>query len=134
MPKVDFAILCNAAVARDKLISILEGPIDTVITGKVPMQFPVTLAIRFLWTLGELNREHVGEILFQDQDGKQILKIDFHTKVEKPNDSISGWDIGSNMVLNFPLSVPIYGVYSFEILVDDKSVKTLPFRAIKPKK
>ena len=55
------------------MISILDGPIDTLQTKNVPVQLPITLAIRFLWHQGELGREHLGNIYFQDEDGKQLI-------------------------------------------------------------
>lgn len=130
MPDLDFAILCNSAVEHENLISILDAPIDTIITKNVPMNIQMSLAIRFLWTLGELGREHRGEIIYQDEDGKRIIKIDFRTKVEKPKNAGKGWPIASNLILNFPLPIPNFGYFSFEIIVDDKSLKTLPFRAV----
>lgn len=130
MAKVDFAILCHSAVSNKNMISLLEGPIDTLVISNLPFQAPLTLAIRFLWKLSELKRPHRGEILFHDEDRNEIMKVEFQTEVSQPENSPFHWDVGSNIILNFPLIIMKYGEYRFSILIDDKPIKELPFRAI----
>ncbi len=129
VPEVDFAILCRAADAHDNLISLLSGPVDTAELSQTPAQIPLTLVVRFLWTPGELGREHRGEILFQTEDGERLMGADFIVKPDRPPDLPPGWKAGTNLVMTFPLPIPRFGLYAFEILVDDKHVKSLPFRA-----
>jgi len=134
MPGVDFAILCqSAAESQPNMISLLNGPIDTIKTVKIPFQVPLTLAVRFLWSLRELGREHRGEIFFQDEDGNQLLKMDFRTTPNRPPDAIKGWRVGSNLIIGFALEIKKPGIFSFEILIDDKEVKSLPLRVKKAK-
>lgn len=132
MPEVDFAILCRAADVHDNLISLLSGPIDTVELARTPTSVPLTLVVRFLWTSGELGRAHRGEIIFQAEDGERLMSADFILEPSRPSELPLGWKAGTNLVLSFPLPIPSFGLYSFELLVDDKHVKTLPFRARPP--
>ncbi len=129
MPEADFVILCQAAVAQGNLISLLGGPIDTLEIDHVPAQVPLTVVARFLWTAGEMGREHRGEILYIGEDGERLMSAEFLVQPGRPPDLPPGWKAGSNLVLTFPVPVPRFGLYSFEVIVDDKSLKTLPFRA-----
>lgn len=129
MPEADFVVLCQAARGEGNMISLLGGPIDTVNLGQVPAQIPLALVARFLWTAGEVDREHRGEILFQDEDGQRLISAEFRVRPERPAGLPAGWKSGTNIILNLPLPIPRFGLYSLDVVVDDKSVKTLPFRA-----
>lgn len=130
MPEADFVILCQAAIGQGNTISLLGGPIDTVTLSQVPAQVPATLVARFLWTSGEVNREHRGDIFFQDEDGQRLVSAEFLVRPERPDSLPHGWKAASNLILTLPLPIPKFGLYAIEVVLDDKSVKTLPFRAV----
>jgi hypothetical protein len=129
VPEADFVILCQAAIPQGNLISLLGGPVDTLEIDHVPAQVPLAVVARLLWTVGEMDREHRGEILYLGEDGERLMSAEFLVRPERPPDLPLGWKAGSNLVLTLPVPVPRFGLYSFEVIVDDKSLKTLPFRA-----
>lgn len=70
------------------------------------------------------------EVVFQDTDGRQLAKLEGLVTPEWREDLPPGWKVGAMLGLNFNVPLPGYGLYSFEILVNDNSVKSLGLRVV----
>jgi hypothetical protein len=42
------------------------------------------------------------------------------------------WHVALLGGLNFPIALPRYGLYAFEILINDSNAKTIPLRVVAP--
>jgi hypothetical protein len=134
--RLDWALLAGAAEAPPNgLVYILGAGIDTLLREQFPTQFGGSLVIRLLTTRLEADRPHKVEVHCTDEDGQEVLAQPILLTLPPrhvPPDYPHGWDLASSIVINLA-GVPISaaGFYNFEILIDDRQVRTLPFRVVK---
>jgi hypothetical protein len=134
--RLDWALLAGAAEAPPNgLVYILGAGIDTLVRDQFPTQFGGSLVLRMLTSRLEADRPHKVEVHCTDEDGQAVLPQPVvltlpprHVPAEYPH----GWDLASSIVINLAgVQIPREGFYNFEILVDDRQVRTLPFRVVK---
>jgi hypothetical protein len=134
--RLDWALLAGAAEAPPNgLVYILGAGIDTLVRDQFPTQFGGSLVIRLLTTRLEADRPHKLEVHCTDQDGNAVLPQPVVLTLPPrhvPADYPHGWDLASSVVINLAgVLIPGEGFYNFEILIDDRQVRTLPFRVVK---
>jgi uncharacterized protein DUF6941 len=98
----------------------------------VPTGQNVGLLLRVAFTRNECGRPHRLEVIFQDIDGQRLTHVTAVFTPEWNDDLPVGWPLGAQVGLNFGIPLPAYGVYSFEVLIDDANHKTLNLRVIPP--
>lgn len=134
--RLDWALLANAAEGPPNgLVYILGAGIDTLGRDQFPAPFGGAMVLRLLATRLESERPHKVEVHCSDEDGKPVLPQPIVLNLparQVPADYPHGWDLSANIVINLT-TVPINrpGFYNFEIIIDDQSARTLPFRAVK---
>ena len=130
MPQLDFAFLCDYVRADSGTAHVIGAGIDTVYTPETPTAHNLALLARFTFTQGECGRPHRIEVFFRTEDGAEVAK--FETVVEPIWEPTlpPGWPVGGVLGLNFGLPLPSFGLYSFEIMIDDGSAKSLNFRVV----
>jgi hypothetical protein len=128
--KLDWAMLADAAQIREGLAFVIGGGIDTV-NYQAPAS-PVlnaTILIRLLFHPTETGAPHTFEVRINDEDGKELARVNGSAIVQQPPDLPVGWEIPSMLALNvFGLALPRDGRYTVEILGDSGHLKTLNFR------
>jgi hypothetical protein len=110
----------------------MRGGIDTVTAPVVPALLPVGLLLRIAFTRAECGRPHRVEVILQGEDGDRLMEASAVLTPEWKEDLPPHWRVGILSALNFPIPLPRYGLYSFEILINDTSHKTIPLRVIQP--
>ncbi len=134
--RLDWALLANAADAPPNgLVYILGAGFDTLMRDQYPTAFGGVVVLRLQTSRLETERPHKVEVHCTDEDGKAVLPQPIVLNLpprQVPEDYPHGWDLSASIVINL-VSVPIAkpGFYNFEILIDDRQVRTLPFRAVK---
>lgn len=131
MPELDYALLCDY-VRAEGIAHLIGAGIDTVYAQQVPTGHNFGLLARVTFTRSECGRPHRVEIIFQDQDGAPLTQILGTIQPEWSEGLPPGWRTGAILGLNFGVQIPAYGVYAFEILVNDSSVKSLNLRVVTP--
>lgn len=129
--EVDFAFLADSAETVNGKIYVLGGGIDTIWAKQAPLTYPkLSLILRILFEVAETGRKHKLEIQIMDEDGKSIATIGGDLGVQgKSPDFPKGWRQGMVTVLNFAnLKFPNFGTYSFNILANNSSLKSIPLR------
>ena len=129
--EVDFAFLADGAEVANGKLHLVGGAFDTIWTRSVPFNHPkLSLVIRLLSSAAELDRKHKVEIRIMNEDGKVIPpSIGGDLEIQKNPNLPKGWKQGFMTVMNFAnLNFPNFGDYSFELLVDNKSEKSIPLR------
>ncbi len=137
--RLDWALLANAAESPPNgLVYILGAGIDTLWREQFPAPFGGAMVLRVLTSRIESERQHKVEVHCSDEDGNAILQQPVVVGLPPRTfhgDHPHGWDLAANIVINLSaVPIPKPGLYSFEILIDDQQVRTLPFRAVQPKR
>jgi len=132
--RVDTCLLCDAVTDREGLLHILGGGIRRTIRPEYPAPLEMSLALRILVHPTEVAHPHQLEVLLQDEDGQQVVKLD----MEIDAGNAERFEPGEEAVLlipwNFPgrPELPNPGRYSFELLIDRIHQVTVPFTAELP--
>ncbi len=129
--ELDFAFLADSADVVGGKLYVLGGAFDALGAQSLPVHIPrITLAMRFLLTPAESDRNHKIEIIVMDEDGKKLaaLRGDFSASVAT---RIPGSRLSVPLALNFlNMRFDKFGSYSVEILVNGLSVKSIPLQVI----
>ncbi len=126
MPSLDFALLCNAAMEHNGLVSILGGGFDRVSAPQWPINIPVTVASRVVWEEGELGVPHIVRVQVTHSDGEQLARVEGTTIPQREPGMDPGRPIGSMLVLVLPLQFRREGDYAVSIALDAHPLKELP--------
>jgi hypothetical protein len=130
MPQLDYAFLCDFVRAESGLAHVIGAGVDTIYAPEVPTGHNLGLLMRFNFTQGECGRPHRIEVYFRDTDGQDLVKIDAVVTPEWDDSLPAGWPVGVQAPLNFGVPFPEFGVYAFEIMIDDNSVDSRNLRVV----
>ena len=129
--QVNSAILADFVQENHGKLYITGGGIDTLFANAVPVRHP-SLGIAFRLTLSpaELGRTHQLEILLVNADGGRIATVNAKIQAERPVQG-TGWPVSVPLALNFAqIEFPAFGEYQFELMVNNSSINTIPFRVV----
>jgi hypothetical protein len=129
--EVDFAFLADSAQAVNGKLYVIGGAIDTIWGRQPPLIHPhLAFVLRLIFDVAEIGRKHKLEIQIMDEDGAITFAVgaDLEIPAKSPN-LPKGWRQGVATVLNFKdLKFLRFGNYSFNILVNNSSLKNIPLR------
>jgi len=129
--QVNIAILADYVEVINGKLYIMGGGVENIFAGTVPSKHP-SLGIAFRLTLSpaELGRTHELEILLVNADGGRIATVKAKIQAERPVQS-TGWPVSVPLALNFAqIEFPVFGEYQFELMVNNSSINTIPFRVV----
>ena len=129
--EVDFAFLADAAEVANGKLHLVGGAFDTIWTQGMPLRYPkMSLALRLLLNTADFDRKHKIEIRLMNEDGKTIPpSIGGDLEIQRNANLPKGWKQGFLTVMNFvDLNFPNFGDYSFELIVNNRSEKSIPLR------
>lgn len=89
--ELDFAILADAVSAREAVVSILSGGVDTFNIPAPGFPVPAALAIRLLANRQGVAMAHRLEIRFLDQGGSQMPEVRLPMMDIPPNPTHTRW-------------------------------------------
>lgn len=140
--QIDWMMLANYAEAppNSGLVYIMGGAWDTVTVGAPIEGAPEgvvavvqgSLAMRLLFRTTELGRDRQLEVIFLDEDGDEVGKIEAGFRPEKQPGIPPSWDHGFNLV--FPLAgLPLrkFGLYTIHLQIDGQHLGERLFRVLK---
>ena len=128
---VDFAFLADGAEAINGKLYVMGGAFDTIWTNAVPLTYPkISFAMRLIFSSAELERKHKLEISVINEDGKPITAIvGGDLEISRNPNVPKGWKHGFLTVINLAnLKFPDFGDYSFEVVLNNSSVKSVGLR------
>lgn len=129
--RIDSALLCDAATAREGLLNILGGGITRAGRPKFPGPLGLTLALRIIVHPTEADQPHQLVVLLQGEDGQELARVDIGFEVADLGAFQPGDQISVPVAIPMPLEVqlPEPARYSFEVLIDGIHQTTVPFIA-----
>lgn len=129
--EVDFAFLADSAEAVNGKLYVMGGAIDTIWGRHAPLIHPhLAFVLRLIFDVAEIGRKHKLEIQIMDEDGAVIANLGGDIEIPTKNPNLpKGWRQSLSTVLNFQnLKFLKFGNYSFNILVNNSSLKNVPLR------
>jgi hypothetical protein len=129
--ELDYAFLADSAEVINGKTYVMGGSIDTIWTKQVPVVYPkLSFVLRIEFEAAEIGRKHKLEIQIMDEDGKVITTVGADIEIPGRNPHApKGWRSSLLTVLNFAnLQFTKFGTYNFNILTDNFSLKSIPFR------
>jgi hypothetical protein len=128
--EVDFALLADAAEVSNGKLYVIGGAIDTVWSAALPVVHPrLSFIMRLLISPAEVGRKHTLEVHIMDEDGRRIATVGGGLETARNANLPPGWKHGFLSVLNFAnLQFEKFGNYNFEIVINNSSLKSIPFR------
>ena len=128
--EIDFAFLADAAETVNGKIYVLGGAFDTIWAPQIPVAHPsLSFIMRLLLSPGEIGRRHKLELSLMNADGRRLNTINGEFQVDSNPNNSPGSKQGFMTVFNFKnLNLPNYGDYSFEILINEFSLKSLSLK------
>jgi hypothetical protein len=130
VPELDYAVLCDYVRAEGGVAHVVAAGIDTVWAAEVPTGRNVGLLARLTFTRHECGRPHRLEVIFQDIDGDRLAVVQGVVNPQWIEGLPTGWRTGTLLGLNMGIPLPRYGVYGFEIMLNDSFVKNIDFRVV----
>jgi hypothetical protein len=130
VPVLDYALVCDYVRAEGGVAHVIAAGIDTVHAQDVPHGQNIGLLMRVSFTRNECGRQHRLEVIFQDEDGERLAQITGIIEPEWPADNPPNWRAGALAGLNIGVPLPRFGLYAFEVLVNDSHMKTIPLRVV----
>jgi hypothetical protein len=122
---IEVAVLCDAATDDNGKLNLL-GAFNLITTQQLPAMRPAcAIALRVTFAQQE-EGEHRVRFNFVDADGKSIMPsvMEIPFQVTMPPDLHF---CTRNFIVNFQqLTLPTSGLYSVDILVDDRPVASIP--------
>lgn len=132
MPQLDYAFLADYVRAEGGVAHVIAAGIDTIHAPAVPTGSNIGLLFRIEFTRNECERPHRIEILFQGEDGQRLADLSTVVTPSWTDGLPVHWRQGFVGGLNFGIPLPRYGLYSFEIMVNDENRKTIHLRVVEP--
>ena len=132
MPDLDYALLADYVRTEGGLAHIIGAGIDRIWAPQVPTGQNVALLARFRFARAECGRPHRLEVIFQDADGERLAQMDAVVEPEWPEGTPLGWGTPGLLGLNIGVPLPVYGTYSFEVMLNDSLMKSIPLAVSPP--
>lgn len=132
--QADFAFLADSAEVVNGKLYIMGGCFDTIYARTLPFVYrPFSFVMRLEMTPAELDRTHKIEVHVLDEDGRRIASVGGDLGVQRNPTLPRGWPQGFLNVMNFAnFKFDKLGDYSFEIIANGSSIKSVRFRVAEP--
>lgn len=130
MPELDFALLSDYVRTEGGIAHVIAAGIDTIHAPVTPTGQNLGLLFRILFSRTECGRPHRLEVIFQDEDGERLAAITQAVMPSWIESQPAHWKSGALGGLNIGVPLPRYGLYSFELMMNDTLLKSLPLRVV----
>lgn len=128
--RIDCALLCDAATAREGLLHILGAGIARAERESYPAPLGMALALRIMLHPTEADREHELRMVLMAEDGQSVAQATIGFGVTEADQAMPGEELAVSIpVPMYDLLLPKAGRYSFELLIDGMHQQSVPFVA-----
>lgn len=118
-------IICDYVRVDGGMFHMIAAGIDRVRAPVLPAIQNVGVAVRLSLTRAECDHTHSIELVFQSTDGHRVAELRGAFRTEYPADAPPGWPAHAVLSFNMPLPLQDYGEYSFELLINGDSKKSI---------
>jgi len=132
MPELDLALIADYVHAESGVAYVMRGCIDTVTAAETPTGRNVGFLFRVAFSRSECGRPHRIEVIFQGEDGERLAHVQTVVTPEWSDDLPAHWKVKLLGALNFGVPLPRYGLYSFDVMINDSQEKAIELRVVPP--
>lgn len=132
MPELDLALIADYVHAEGGVAYVMRGCIDTVTAPETPTGRNVGFLFRVAFTRSECDRPHRIEVIFQAEDGERLADMQAIVEPEWNEELPPHWKVKLLGAFNLGIPLPRYGLYAFEVLINDSHCKTIELRVVAP--
>ena len=132
MPELDLALIADYVHAEGGVAYVMRGCIDTVTAPEVPTGRNIGFLFRVTFARNECGRPHRLEVLFQGEDGERLTHVQTVVTPEWDDTLPAHWRVKLLGGLNFGVPLPQYGLYSFDVMINDSQEKAIELRVVQP--
>lgn len=132
--EIQYILTADYAEIVNGKLYLVGGGWDMYGTPEVPanIRFAVAAGVRIGWE--ETNTRHTVRIFIEDDDGKELARIDGAVQVGRPANLAPGSTQLSQLAVNLPLTIQEFGGYRVRLVAgegDAARETTIPFRVHK---
>lgn len=122
------AMLADAATVREGLLHILGGGVTRLWRETLPAPMGCVLVLMIQMHPAETSDRHGIRVVINGADGQAVGRIEGDFGVNPGSDHKPGELVNSPLVFNLQqVGLPVLGMYSIEILIDNQLARSLPF-------
>lgn len=131
----EWIILADAAEVVNKKLYIMGGGWDRLtINHDFPVRQVVAVAVSFSVGWDETNERHPMEVLIQDDDGKQLARINGEIEAGRPAGITPGQPQRIQLAVKVPLRFEREGLYTVTARIADEDVGRTAFTVVPGKR
>ena len=125
MPELDYAVLCDHVRVEGGVAHIISAGTEVARGSSAPLGLNMGVVLAVMFKRNECGRPHRVELHFQDEDGQHLMELQVVITPAWDEGLPKGWDVRHLLGVNFGVVFPRFGLYALEVLIDDRSEKSL---------
>jgi hypothetical protein len=131
--QIDYALVADYAEVSGGKLYLMGGGWDTFTVAEVPasIRMAVVAGVRVGWE--ETNQRIPVRIFIEDDDGKELVRIEGEVNMGRPPGLPPGSTQLSQVAANLPLTAPAHGGYRVRVVAGEGEAaqeRSLPFRVV----
>jgi Family of unknown function (DUF6941) len=132
VPQLDYALVAEHVRVEGGLGFITAANIDTLAVNETPAAWNLAFFLGFRIGADEQPGQIAPvELVLRNAAGERLIEVQGAVTVpERPADLPPEWPLRSNLALNIGFIAPDFGVYYFDVVIDDQVARTLPLRVV----
>ncbi len=132
MPELDLALIADYVHAEGGVAYVMRGCIDTVTAAETPTGRNIGFLFRVAFARSECGRPHRVEVIFRGEDGERLADVQTIVTPAWNEDLPPHWKVKLLGAFNLGVPLPRYGLYSFDVLINDSQYKAIELRVVAP--
>lgn len=129
--EIQYALIADHAEIVNGKLYLMGGGWDRFHAREAPLNLPMAVAAGFRIGWEETNVRHTVTITIEDDDGKELARVNGTIQVGRPASLPAGSTQLSQLAVNLPLRVEAFGGFRVKILAgegESARESTVPFQ------
>ena len=128
--RLEWLVLADAAELVGGKLYLLGGGWETMLVNALPVQQQMALALAFDVEWNETNQKHQFELKIQDQDAKELAKVEAAFEVGRPPGIPAGQSQRFQLVVPAKLTFTELGTYEIRVVLVGKEQSPVRFHVV----
>ena len=121
--RAEWIIMADAAEVVNSKLYLLGGGWDRLVVNQaLPVQQIVSIAVSFEVDWNETNVRHQMQLLVEDEDARQVAKVQGHIEAGRPTGIVPGQSQRIQLAFKLPIKFERTGSYVVTAYIEDEIV------------